>query len=236
MLKRTFEEVAAVGTIYALVEPSLYRYVSPERDMGSYCVPWYRAPDEAVALRALLGETSAHMLHMRLTASCCKYSGLNLLTLLEHGTIEFRMAQTFLEPEQLIEWVELLNKVVQCGIGYGTPAKVVEAATQFGIGTLIDLPDVDIHAAKMDAWYCAEILAGTPTRTWEGVPMDFSDGAPNRQNRGVFDYDAAMKDDVARGTHYNTFLDRMLAQPTSSTDWDVLVHDGIYAEPIEENI
>jgi hypothetical protein len=109
VMGKTGPQVAAICTLYTLVEPLLFRYCGPVREQNIYCVPWYRATDELEYVK-YIAEGSWSYLH-----NPCKYSALYLEPLMRFGTLEFRMAPVFDNAGALLTWVDIIERVVENG-------------------------------------------------------------------------------------------------------------------------
>jgi hypothetical protein len=175
MTNKTIEEIGAVCAFYSLVEPALYATLPEDREQNIYCVPWYRAPDEATRLRGWLDAPSI----LQRVANGIKYTGLNIAALYNHGTLEFRMAPTFATAAELQRWVATLQYIVGVGIEYGTASSVLRGVAEHGFVENPLLPDIAANAMKYDSYYCAEILGGAPAPTWEVPLLDLDDVEPN---------------------------------------------------------
>lgn len=103
MLGRTLDEVLRIVTYYAFLEPLLFHYVGAAREENIFCVPWYRAPEEAATVHAAL---LSDLWPLR---ESCKYSALYCGPLRTFGTIEFRHAPTWPDPQSLTTWGELVE-------------------------------------------------------------------------------------------------------------------------------
>lgn len=110
-LDYTLEQLGGILATYALLEPVLFRLCGPEREEGIYCVPWYRADDEAEAAQEVI--TGAYLR----ANNTCKYSALYLQPLLRFGTIEFRHAPTFLQASDMLLWLSVIDALVRYGKG-----------------------------------------------------------------------------------------------------------------------
>lgn len=163
MTEQTVEAMLAVCTLYALLEPVIYDALPQDREENIYCVPWYRAPDQAEILGYAYAEGKRYS---RNISETCKYTGLNLGSLRQHGTLEFRMAPTFGTPQELVTWIELLNSVVSMGLSLNTPEGVMAAVGDVGLAELWS-PEAAILAAKYDSYYVAECIVGGSELTWE---------------------------------------------------------------------
>lgn len=127
MTWRTLTQVSAICTLYALLEPMFFDLCGPEREECIYCVPWYRAPDDAVMLGEMRQENGINHIRRRLE-SMCKYGALYLEPLRRLGTIEFRAAPTFEDADDMVLWLRTVRRCVALGHYYGTPERVLEAA------------------------------------------------------------------------------------------------------------
>lgn len=110
MLGRTRDEVRRVCAYYAFVEPQMFRLAGEEREENIFCVPWYRAPMEAEVVRTALlaGDMVPFASFIQ---QSCKYSALYCGPLVTFGTIEFRHARTFHDPDSLLRWVDAVRAV-----------------------------------------------------------------------------------------------------------------------------
>jgi hypothetical protein len=149
MRPRTLDELGAIATLYALLEPALFQIAGAQRDQCIYCVPWYAAPNDALHLGALLNTVSARpdraaATFSRGVADTCKYSALYFEPLRRFGTIEFRAAPTYTTAAELIYWVQTLTRLVERGKELGTAEKVLIEADRSGVpelvATCLDIP------------------------------------------------------------------------------------------------
>jgi hypothetical protein len=124
----TAEELQAVAVVYCLAERAFCLFVGQEREENIYCVPWYRAPREAIAVMGALRElgeephTGAALLR-----ETVKYAGLYFEPIQRFGTVEFRHAPTWTDREPVMEWVRMCYSAVEYAKQLGTPEQVLEA-------------------------------------------------------------------------------------------------------------
>ncbi len=111
------EQVRAAIAVHALLEPILFRFCGPTREENIYCVPWYRAPSDMRIVREMQNDVNSVL-------EACKYSSLYLEPILRFGTLEFRHAPVFSTPEELIQWVEMCERIVYSG--FNNPAHVMK--------------------------------------------------------------------------------------------------------------
>lgn len=181
MLGRTFDEVARICTYYAMVEPLVFLWAGTEREENIFCVPWYRAPDEAALVSRAL--RSGDMFSLR---QSCKYSGLFAGPLRTFGTLEFRHARTFDTPEQLEAWVRVIRMTANA---YTLPDPIelyaqegVAAVVKLLFGELyeqINMPDSALEALLHDLGAVETALLFQPVtyaQSGWGVPCAFDVG------------------------------------------------------------
>ena len=118
----TETQVASVVAAHGIMEPLLFRLAGPLREQNIYCVPWYRAPDEYEFARKLY-EGNQHAL-----MDCCKYSSLYLEPMQRFGTIEFRHAPYYERVEDLLQWLDVVERIVyRVPDLWDTPEDVIRA-------------------------------------------------------------------------------------------------------------
>lgn len=116
----TMDNFGALFTAYSLVEPALFDFVGKDREECIYCIPWYRAPNDAdVLVKKVLApkmnmqnfmpavEGGSHINH-RLS----KYSALFWSPLAWYGTVEFRHAPTWGNQYYTRSWVKMCYSIV----------------------------------------------------------------------------------------------------------------------------
>jgi hypothetical protein len=119
MLGKTTEHCLRLAQHYALVEPVLFGVFGPEREQNIYCIPWYRGMDEParvyqwMAEQEFVPERDPRMLSMWDGGEppTCKYTALNFSPLTRYGTVEFRHAPTFTDPQEMMRWWDVVAAV-----------------------------------------------------------------------------------------------------------------------------
>lgn len=109
---------------YALVEPYLFEYERGARESNIFCVPWYRAPDQAAGVRDFVQASITYVTRAAAErptrgypssgAFCNKYAALNAAPLSSLGTIEFRHLRTPARADRARTWLRLVEAVVAC--------------------------------------------------------------------------------------------------------------------------
>lgn len=124
-------EVCAAGILYTLVEPLLFRYCGPLREENIYCVPWYRSRDELEHLKEIVATQEVGIF-----GCTCKYSALYLEPVIRFGTMEFRQAPVFARAQDLLNWCEMIERIVYSG--FETPDQVIEAFRELTIDEFVE--------------------------------------------------------------------------------------------------
>lgn len=123
----TIEQVKGVLAAYGAFEPLFFKLVPEDREENVYCVPWYRAPDQARMVPYLArGPMDTER---RSGVPLVKYSALYLRPLWNFGTIEFRHAPTWRDPALFRRWMCAINRMIEWGKDE-TPESVVEKCSQ----------------------------------------------------------------------------------------------------------
>lgn len=95
----TTNQVLDILLLYCLYEKTLYRFVGRGRWKNIYCTP--------ITECGLLGQIAAY----GVKAPWEKYTGLNLLPLSQHGTIEFRHMHGTTDVKKLSVWIDLITRL-----------------------------------------------------------------------------------------------------------------------------
>ena len=132
VLDHTMEELGAVFAAYAIVEPLLFQMCGSQREENIYCVPWYRAHEQAeVAGRALGGRRSQFRYS-------CKYSSMYIEPVVRFGTVEFRQAPLFESEGALRVWLELIRAIVYTAPRLWNDAQAVINAYDEGCSQFVE--------------------------------------------------------------------------------------------------
>jgi hypothetical protein len=133
MMGRTVDEVATVLAGYCLIEPVLFSRFAPGREQCIYCIPWHSAWDQADLFGRLLHETDSSLaMRTGLREMGVKYSALNLIPLTALGTIEFRMAPTYRQADELLSFWAVIDRLCRVWPVDETAEAVVDSALEFG--------------------------------------------------------------------------------------------------------
>lgn len=112
------KDIVLLGALYCLVEPFFYKFVGQQRDVCNYCIPWYSHPQHFNVFfsgmeRQLKQEggystrTSTKLKELK----SYKYAGLNLFSLGDFGTVEFRHAPVDMQKAKIIVWINAIMRL-----------------------------------------------------------------------------------------------------------------------------
>jgi hypothetical protein len=193
MRHRTPAQISGILTAYAALEPVLFAMVGADREQNIYCIPWYRALDQA-EVWPRHGPPASRTLNRVCTRSC-KYSALYLEPLYRFGTLEFRHAPTFSDVEELAYWIEALTRLVRYGEKH-TPSAILndilsKGEDEWARGILGDvLPPWVVPSQLMDAAdsiSVAEVVAGCESLDgWRSPEITATDGRAIGYHSHVF--------------------------------------------------
>lgn len=130
----------AIGALYAIVEPFLYRFVGQKRDYCNYCLPWHHSEQHFETFLDQLQATGASEAHAKMTAEklrrmkILKYAGLNYFSLGDFGTVEFRQAPVGMSRAKVIQWLNIIMCLKKhiTGRKPTTPQEILERAYTLG--------------------------------------------------------------------------------------------------------
>lgn len=183
MRHRTLEQVGAICAVYSIVEPILFDICGADREEGIYCVPWYRATEDAKLLRKAMDEEDRHM-SVDALMHTCKYAALYLEPLTRLGTIEFRAAPTFVTYEEMMIWVDAIRRLVTFGDYRGTPESVLDYDLERMIEFIFPGLDVPYAVGRIEEHDCLGV-ASYLVRTKPKLDWTFPEGEPMAQT-GVY--------------------------------------------------
>lgn len=126
MSGRSLQELGAVVATYLCLEPALFTFAGDGREECVYCIPIYESPSDLTgAMRAALDENTVWVERGPRVDGTNKYAALYLEPLMRFNTIEFRAAEAYAEAQDLMRWLELIDRVVRTT--YPSAEAVVEA-------------------------------------------------------------------------------------------------------------
>lgn len=165
--------VVAAG--YAVLEPYIYAVLNVEREINPFCPPWYHASPSLSTLADLRGrETLGPPETSRWSNVFQKYSGLNLLSVCQFGSVEFRMMLGTRDMSEVEDFVHVCQSIVALPQHFETGEQMLDEAfespmrlspafrgnTRLLSRMLEAEPDRDVLEAS---WKLAEVVALPPT-------------------------------------------------------------------------
>lgn len=106
----TFQQVSTIALVYQTVERLLFKFVGHERSENIFCVPWNQCNLSYNIVNNI--ERDGHDVFRRWQ----KYSALNLIPIVEQGTIEFRHLYGTCDVNLITNWITLLAKLMEYGM------------------------------------------------------------------------------------------------------------------------
>ena len=159
------DELMALATAYALIEPAFFAQVPDFREENIYCVPWYRADSDVTVLTNAYRDCNRRMLSfLEMSCATCKYGALYFEPLHRFGTVEFRHAPTWTTKADFKKWVMFCYNFVEWVKNHGSTQAVMDRYEQVGpqalareaLGSAVSLPSTyEADVERLDV----EILA-----------------------------------------------------------------------------
>lgn len=115
----TVENVKLLVLLIYMLEPAIFALADPGREWCGYTNKLSTAPDALIGSVLNCREDNNFEDLQLLTSDrfqTGRYYGLNLLALQEHGSIEFRYFPTATSPEELTDWVQLVQSFKKAAV------------------------------------------------------------------------------------------------------------------------
>jgi len=132
-LDLTAREVAFIGIVYKVLEPSIFNMMPPSRRKSNWCKKFPINTDDLKQIAKNNCEQSlVDYYYDGYSPSIekyndCRYYGLNLHARYYHGTIEFRHHSGTLNKTKILNWIKICNAIIEKGIHLSkekTPTKL----------------------------------------------------------------------------------------------------------------
>lgn len=111
----TYHQLVGELVHYAITEPAIYAWVGDGREANNFCAPWYKCEGSVYDAAKLVSmiPTGENTPEKRETLKSVaenfhKYAGLNLRSLHNYCTIEFRHLQTTLDYDRVVKWLNIV--------------------------------------------------------------------------------------------------------------------------------
>lgn len=109
-----FDQLKALILLYLVYEPLFFTKIGKNRDCSNYCIPFYKNTNGLEKLSYLFkASDNEEALLNFVVANSVKYEAMNLKSLNEHGSIEFRHHYGSHDKAELIPWIQALLYMFQ---------------------------------------------------------------------------------------------------------------------------
>ena len=106
----TVEEIKTICLLYQVLERTLFGFIGDDRANNIFCVPWYETTINYNFIEQCL--VLGRMNNIR---NWHKYTALNLLSLSQFGTIEFRHMGGIIDLHKIMQWLRLIGHLFATG-------------------------------------------------------------------------------------------------------------------------
>ncbi len=155
ILDMTVDQLISFLTLSIMFESILYNYVESHRNKNHFCLATLDAQDIITRIKDFVREyrrtgdsNVRRVLSGLFTQSRTKYAGINLSSIAQYGSLEFRMHQGTHQSNDLIRWVNIIQTIKAYAMGEDrTPSNILETKQEIGITTLFQqvLGDYSMH-------------------------------------------------------------------------------------------
>jgi Putative amidoligase enzyme len=106
VLPFSLNQLKVLCLIYQIVERLLFRWVANGREESIFCVPWYQSGVTPRLVDKMARNSDSTI------AGWVKYTALNLLPVMNQGTVEFRHLHGTCDTQTILQWVKLISRMV----------------------------------------------------------------------------------------------------------------------------
>jgi hypothetical protein len=209
---------------YTMFESAIYNWVGDDRDANNFCLPYYKATGSFAQVRDIVGrlfdtwgnDDIAKIKVKGASQIFHRYTGLNLKSLVDFGSLEFRHLKTTKNLDRVIDWINVIFslKLAAQDVNESTSSGILNELIRVG-------PTVLLH--KVFGKYAGDML-------YEGFEDDFyAYGYPQAVN--LLEYVDEIRFRVP------------VKKEIKHEDWEeVVVKEGVgpinnrYAEALEEKL
>jgi hypothetical protein len=126
--KLTIKQLMNFVALFLIMEECLVDYCAPSRRGNHFCL---RAKDAEYFIQLLwrtCEEGNLKLLH----TDDIRYSAMNLKSLFDYGSVEFRSLESTQDYEKIALWAEMLYNLREQAVKFSSPDKVMEAISGAG--------------------------------------------------------------------------------------------------------
>lgn len=168
------DKLNILTTAFALMEPYIFEFLGPKRELNPFCPSWYHADPGLINVRRWTRGKIQGSAHWR-TCGWQKYTSLNLLPLARQGSVEFRMFPGTADMEMLAFYVHTAQCIARSTFIWDSAEQLLDYCYENGTGAGLEsafAPHPDVLEEYMfvspdedvleTSWSIAENLALTP--------------------------------------------------------------------------
>ena len=176
----TYREVWNLLTLYALMEPTIFKQFADGREMSHFCVPMWANTHWVLGLaddvRRLRSPRAGH--NQFNVHRCNKYSAINTAPLTILGSIEFRQHPATKDMRRVHKWISLLLRIRSQALTYADPIDIIEEYDNRGRHNMCDKIGLDtcdvLKDDQEEAEDAAVIVAGYNPPQWQELEWEIN--------------------------------------------------------------
>lgn len=127
-LDLTQEEIVKIVLVYLTLEPVITKYCGEDRDGNLFCLPMQDCPAMYRSLYTMFRDGTWD----KLRRADIKYSALNLKTLLQHGSLEFRAFKTPRNMNDIGEYLHIVERITSYALELESVKEIPYTLSYFG--------------------------------------------------------------------------------------------------------
>ena len=145
--RKVHEVLSAVLVWYLLEDALIDRFCGDLRKSNCFCMPVSECSGVLTSMKNHLGYNPL----LRITKNECKYMALNLSTLSNFGTLEFRPMEFSEDVDRVIEWVHMCYNIVDNAHKLGNPSEIMDKFYEHGFDYIVEKTIGLKYVGELDA-------------------------------------------------------------------------------------
>lgn len=210
----TYTQFMNFLTLSVMFEPVMYKYVAPHRSSNHFC--WSFLDSEGLITRLNTvsrrvredGELAARMAFRdQFSQGSTKYSGINLSSVSQYGSLEFRMHEGTINGNAIIRWINILLSIKEYAMGdERTPQNILETKQSVGIDSIFTAVLGRYRGILSYDGVSADILKGIRQAqdfVYEvnvGSPINYARALPQGSNSPYINFLTSLNDEHLRSS------------------------------------
>lgn len=113
------KQLVTFFVVYTTFERAIFSLCDQSRMDNNFCVPTYKSGGVIGRVRAVNNDPDSVSRMQELASSDYRYAAMNMAALQRFGSLEFRMRETLVDDDQLIDWINIFLSIKDFAMMHG---------------------------------------------------------------------------------------------------------------------